>query len=49
MRGLVLRQEKPFNAKFNDEFMKGRRCPLKVRSAKSGHALGQMDLLGLSK
>jgi hypothetical protein len=37
MRGLALRQEKPFDAKFDDEFMKERCCPLKVRSAKSGH------------
>jgi hypothetical protein len=33
---LALRQEKPFDAKFDDEFMKGRCCPLKVRPAKSG-------------
>jgi hypothetical protein len=38
MRGLALRQEKPFDAKFDDEFMKGGvAVPLKVRSAKSGH------------
>jgi hypothetical protein len=39
MRGLALRQEKPFDAKFDDEFMKGRCCPLKVRPAKSGHRI----------
>jgi hypothetical protein len=37
MRGLALRQEQTFDAKFDDEFMKERCCPLKVRSAKSGH------------
>lgn len=36
MRGLALRQEKPFEARVDDKFMKGRCSPLKVRPPKSG-------------
>jgi hypothetical protein len=55
MRGLALRQEKPFDAKFDDEFMKERCCPLKVRSAKSGHVqctfgnVHNVDFIGVAR